>query len=167
MIATIAEKKKFSDRSDHMETGLYCSLLLSCPFPSKPGYKFGFRSSVQKNGLPGEGRHEGLVPRNDVLTTGFIRFSLPRTLARIFFVPRLLICTSPRASSPLRLTSEASRQTTRERAAPLLAQPSPFESLVTSHPPYGEFGRRVCVHLVPATKVPLALSISIWSDDFW
>ena len=89
MIATIAEKKKFSDRSDHMETGLYCSLLLSCPFPSKPGYKFGFRSSVQKNGLPGEGRHEGLVPRNDVLTAGFIRFSLPRTLARIFFVPRL------------------------------------------------------------------------------
>ena len=53
MIATIAEKKKFSDRSDHMETGLYCSLLLSCPFPSKPVYKFGFRSSVQKNGLPG------------------------------------------------------------------------------------------------------------------
>ena len=33
MIATIAEKKKFSDRSDHMETGLYCSLLLSAsPF---------------------------------------------------------------------------------------------------------------------------------------
>ena len=41
------------------------------------------------NGLPGEGRHEGLVPRNDVLTGGFIRFSLARTLARIFFVPRL------------------------------------------------------------------------------
>ena len=57
MIATIAEKKKFSDRSDHMETGLYFSLLLSCPFPSKLVYKFGFRSSVQKNGLPGKGRH--------------------------------------------------------------------------------------------------------------
>ena len=42
------------------------------------------------NGLPGEGRHEGLVPRNDVLTGGFIRFSLPRTLTRIMFlVPRL------------------------------------------------------------------------------
>ena len=41
------------------------------------------------NGLPGKGRHEGLVPRNDVLTGGFIRFSLARTLARIFFVPRL------------------------------------------------------------------------------
>ena len=25
---------------------------------------------MQKNGLPGEGRHEGLVPRNDVLTSG-------------------------------------------------------------------------------------------------
>ena len=145
MIATIAEKKKFSDRSDHMETGLYCSLLLSCPFPSKPVYKFGFRSSVQKNGLPGEGRHEGLVPRNDVLTTGFIRFSLPRTLARLFF------CTSsPRASSPLRLTSEASRWTTRERAAPFLARPSPFECLVTSHPPYGSLlAGFVCTWCLP------------------
>ena len=37
-----------------------------------PSYKFGFRSSVQKNGPPREGRHEGLVPRNDVLTNGFI-----------------------------------------------------------------------------------------------
>ena len=63
--------------------------LLGCPFPGRPNYKFGFRSSVQKNGLPGEGRHEGLVPRNDVLTTGFIRFSLARTFARIIFVPRL------------------------------------------------------------------------------
>ena len=42
------------------------------------------------NGLPGEERHEGLVPRNDVLTGGFIRFSLARTLTRIIFlVPRL------------------------------------------------------------------------------
>ena len=44
---------------------------------------------MQKNGPPGEGRHEGLVPRNDVLTDGFIRFSLARTLARILVVPRL------------------------------------------------------------------------------
>ena len=49
-----------------------------------PSHKMGFRSSAAKNGLPGEGRHEGLVPRNDVLTNGFIRFSLARTL-----VPRL------------------------------------------------------------------------------
>ena len=57
--------------------------------PVRPSHKFGFRSSVSKNGLPGEGRHEGLVPRNDVLTNGFIWFSLARTLARILFVPRL------------------------------------------------------------------------------
>ena len=37
-----------------------------------PSHKMGFRSSVSKSGLPGEGRHEGLVPRNDVLTNGFI-----------------------------------------------------------------------------------------------
>ena len=37
-----------------------------------PSHKMGFRSLVSKSGLPGEGRHEGLVPRNDVLTNGFI-----------------------------------------------------------------------------------------------
>ena len=57
--------------------------------PVRPSYKFGFRSSVKKNGRPGEGRHEGLVPRNDVLINGFIGFFLARTLARILFVPRL------------------------------------------------------------------------------
>ena len=41
---------------------------------------------MQKNGPPWEGRHEGL---NNVLTNGFIRVSLARTLARILFVPRL------------------------------------------------------------------------------
>ena len=55
MMATIAEKKKFSDRSDHMETGLYFSLLLSCPFPSKPVYKFGFRRFRS----PGGGKTRG------------------------------------------------------------------------------------------------------------
>ena len=55
------------------------------PLSRKPSYNFGFWSSVQKKGHPGEGRHEGLVPRNDVLTSGFTRFSL----ARIFFIPRL------------------------------------------------------------------------------
>ena len=44
--------------------------------PGKPSHKMGFRSSVSKNGHPGEGKHEGLVPRNDVLTNGFIGFSL-------------------------------------------------------------------------------------------
>ena len=51
----------------------------------KPSHKMGFRSSVSKSGHPGEGKHEGLVRRNDVLTNGFIGFSL----ARILFVPCL------------------------------------------------------------------------------
>ena len=53
-------------------------LITGLPVSGLPSYKFGFRSSVQKNSAPGEGRHEGLVPRNDVLTDGFIRFSLAR-----------------------------------------------------------------------------------------
>ena len=65
------------------------SIITGLPLSGLPNYKFGFRSSVQKNGPPGEGRHGGLVPRNDVLTNGFIRFSLAWTLARILFVPRL------------------------------------------------------------------------------
>ena len=40
--------------------------------PVRPSHKMGFRLSAVKNGLPGEGRHEGLVLRNDVLTNGFI-----------------------------------------------------------------------------------------------
>ena len=51
--------------------------LLGCP--ANPSHKFGFRSSVQKNGLPGEGKYEGLVPRNDVLTSGFIRVAFHST----------------------------------------------------------------------------------------
>ena len=39
--------------------------------PVRPSHKMGFRSSAAKNGLPGEGRHEGLVPRSDVLSNGF------------------------------------------------------------------------------------------------
>ena len=64
-------------------------LVTGLPLSGLSSYKFGFRSSVQKNGPPGEGRHEGLVPRNDVLTNGFIGFSLARTLARILFAPCL------------------------------------------------------------------------------
>ena len=33
---------------------------------------------------PGGGKTQGLVPRNDVLTNGFIRFSFAPTLARIY-----------------------------------------------------------------------------------
>ena len=62
-------------------------ILTGLPVP--PSHKMGFRSSAAKNGLPGEGRHEGLVRRNDVLTNGFIWVSLARSLTRILFVPRL------------------------------------------------------------------------------
>ena len=41
--------------------------------------------SLQKNGLPVEGRHEGLVPRNDVHRNGFLGFSLARTLHEYFW----------------------------------------------------------------------------------
>ena len=44
--------------------------------PGKPSDEMGCRSSVSKSGHPGEGKHEGLVRRNDVLTNGFIGFSL-------------------------------------------------------------------------------------------
>ena len=44
--------------------------------PGKPSHKMGFRSSVSKSGHPGEAKHEVLVRRNDVLTNGFIGFSL-------------------------------------------------------------------------------------------
>ena len=40
--------------------------------PVRPSHKMGFWSLVSKSGLPGQGRHEGLVLRNDVLTNGFI-----------------------------------------------------------------------------------------------
>ena len=75
------EKKK------SLGTRLKSMLFTGLPLLGLPSYKFSFRSSVQKNGPPGEGRHEGLVPRNDVRTNGFIRFSLARTLAPILFVP--------------------------------------------------------------------------------
>ena len=52
----------------------------------KPSHKMGFRLSVSQSGHPGEGKHESLVGRNDVLTNGFIGFSLACTLARILFV---------------------------------------------------------------------------------
>ena len=63
--------------------------LTGLPLSGLPSYKFGFQSSVQKNGPPGEGIHEALALRNDDLTNGFLRFYLTRTLARILFVPFL------------------------------------------------------------------------------
>ena len=58
--------KQFSKDSLGFDLGLITGL------PVRPSHKMGFRSSAAKNGHPGEGRHEGLVPRNDVLTNGFI-----------------------------------------------------------------------------------------------
>ena len=61
--------------------------------PVRPSHKMGFRSSAAKNGLPGEGRQEGLVPRNDVLTNGFIYdFLLHEPLHGYFLY---LVCAPP------------------------------------------------------------------------
>ena len=57
-----------------------------------PSHKMGVRASGSKSGLPGEGRHEGLGPRNDVLTNGFIWVSLARTLHGYFLY---LVCAPP------------------------------------------------------------------------
>ena len=57
-----ANRKKKLFQTTPLITGLPC----------KPSHKMGFRSSVSNSGHPGEGKHEGLVRRNDVLTNGFI-----------------------------------------------------------------------------------------------
>ena len=44
--------------------------------PGKPSHNMGYRSSESQSGHPGEGKDEGLVRRNDVLTNGFIGFYL-------------------------------------------------------------------------------------------
>ena len=62
------------------------SLLLGCP--ASPVINSFFGRLCRKTVIRGR-RHEDLVPRNDVLTNGFIGFSLARTLAWILFVPRL------------------------------------------------------------------------------
>ena len=51
-------------------------LFLITGLHGKPSHKMGFRLSVSQSGHPGEGKHEGLVRRNDVLTNGVIGFSL-------------------------------------------------------------------------------------------
>ena len=65
------------------------SIYWAASFHGSPVINSVFGGLCRKTVPPGEGRHEGLVPRNDVLTNGFIRFSLARTLARILFVPHL------------------------------------------------------------------------------
>jgi len=56
-------------------------LLLGCPFQG--------RSVIAEKRSPGGGKTRGSGSENDVFRSGFIRFSLARTLARIFFVPLL------------------------------------------------------------------------------
>ena len=63
-------------------------LLLGCPFQGCPVINSVFGRLCRKT-VPGGGKTRGLVPRDDVLTNGFIRFSLARTLARILIVPVL------------------------------------------------------------------------------
>ena len=64
------------------------SIITGLPLSGLPNYNSVFGRLCRKT-VPRKGRHGGLVPRNDVLTNGFIRFSLAWTLARILFVPRL------------------------------------------------------------------------------
>ena len=63
-------------------------LLLGCPFQGFPVINSVFGSLCRKM-VPGGGKTRGLVPRDDVLTNSFIRFSLARILARILIVPVL------------------------------------------------------------------------------
>ena len=63
------------DIESHFECATSFSLIIT-GLPGKPSHKMGFRSSVSQSGHPGKGKHEGLVRRNDVLTNGFIGFSL-------------------------------------------------------------------------------------------
>ena len=74
--------------------------MLVTGLPVRPSYKFGF--SAFFFGLPGGRRHDGLVPRNDVLSNGFIGFSLARILARILFVPRLRTPRNPEGVANLK-----------------------------------------------------------------
>ena len=79
---------RWNSISSHRPPRACCFFITGLPV--RPSHKFGFRSSVSKSGLPGEGRHEGLVPRNDVLTNGFIRFSR-RALHGYFFTSFLFL----------------------------------------------------------------------------
>ena len=63
----------------HVRCDRWCltrTIFLVTGLLGKPSHKMGFRSSVSQSGHPGEGKHESLVRRNDVLTNGVIGFSL-------------------------------------------------------------------------------------------
>ena len=55
------------------------ALLLDCPFQGTCSYLFGFSVVGAERQSPGGRRHEGRVPRNDVLASGFIVYDVPST----------------------------------------------------------------------------------------
>ena len=76
-------------------------LLLGSPFQSFPVINSVFGRLCRKT-VPGGGKTRGLVPRDDVLTNSFIRFSLARTLARILIVPVLRPSRNPEGVANLK-----------------------------------------------------------------
>ena len=79
---------------------LYISLVTGLPV--RPSHKMGFRSSAAKNGLPGEGRHEGLVRRNDVLTVVSYEFLLHGAYTDTFCTSSLLPLKNPQGVTNLK-----------------------------------------------------------------
>ena len=72
--------------SSHRPLRACCFFFIISGLPVRPSRKFGFRSSVSKSGLPGEGRHDGLVPKR--CSQKWFHMIFSRSLARILFVPR-------------------------------------------------------------------------------
>ena len=72
-MASVQREKKETGENPAILTSLLVNNLLT-GLPASP--VMGFRSSVSKSGHPGEEKQEDLVCRNDVLTNGFIGFSL-------------------------------------------------------------------------------------------
>ena len=71
------EKRKKSKKRKRTSPYSFLNSLIT-GLPVRPSHKFGFRSSAAK------GRHEGLVPRNDVLTMVSHDFLLHGALAGYF-----------------------------------------------------------------------------------
>ena len=64
------------------------ALLLDCPFQGTCSYLFGFSVVRAERQSPRGRRHEGLVPRNDVLASGFVVYDVPlhRPLHKYFYL---------------------------------------------------------------------------------
>ena len=72
MIATIAEKKKFSYRSDHMETGLYCS---AAPFRASPVINLVFGRLCRKT--VSRGREDTRVWYQETMFSQLVSYYFP------------------------------------------------------------------------------------------